>query len=109
MKRLIFAMAFVAASVWAQPDDRTTRVAHMAQECRAVMAKGLCVVKNSSPLPPEARATKWRLGFGLGTVSTGAYMDVQEAGDRMCDLIERACADWDGEQCRVIRSLWRQQ
>jgi hypothetical protein len=36
-------------------------------------------------------------------------MDVQEAGDAMCDLIEPTCtADWDGERCRVIRSLWRQ-
>lgn len=109
MKHAALILLLLAGAAGAQPADRAARVAHMVSECRSVMERGLCAVQNSSPVPDEMRRTPMRLGYGLGVVPMGAYIDVQAAGTGMCDLVERACADWDGAQCRVIRSLWRQQ
>lgn len=110
MKTYLIALVLLIPAAHGAPVDAARRAAHMAGECRSVMERGVCIVLNRRPLPEAQRRVPMRLGFGLGTVPTGAYIDVQLAGTAMCDLIEQACgADWDGERCRVVRSLWRQE
>jgi len=92
----------------AQAQDRAAQIEHMAELCRALMAKGLCAVEKSAPIPPEQRAVRWRLGR-LGVVTVGDYMDVKDTGKAMCDEIARFCADWNSAHCRVVRSQFQQQ
>jgi hypothetical protein len=105
---LVAVLCATMAAGWAgaeplAPDDLSVVVS----SCRAAMAKGYCVVRNSEPLPPEVRSIPWRLGRRLGTVSTGAFVDLQALDVQMCDAAEAACrADASSERCRLSRALW---
>ena len=108
MKYLLILLALVAAPAWAE--DHSEQIDFMVKECKTYMERGVCRVQNAKPLPDSMRSRKWHLGFGLGVVSTGAYMDVQAQGDNMCEFIKQVCtAEWDGEHCRVVRANWKQK
>lgn len=108
--KIAFALLAVCAveRAAAQPLE-PARVARMAATCEALMARGLCGVENSAPIPVARRSDRWHLGRRFGVVTAGDYADVKSAGKDMCKRIPEFCADAGSAHCRLVRSQFAEE
>jgi hypothetical protein len=101
MKNFFLLCAF---STFAHAD---TRIDAMVGNCQAVMDRGVCKVvldRNSYP-------NKTMIVAGVPyRISTDSYIKIKNAGDQMCTVVREVCtANFDGDDCKAARALWRQK
>ena len=113
LNTLSLALALLAHSAApAQTVDHTAAIANMQARCVDVMDQGLCRVA----LDRSNFSGPTVLLSGVGRVSTEAYLRFRGAGFEknaqgkwvMCELIPQFCANWDSDECKSIRSNYRQ-
>lgn len=126
MKRLLLALAIVFA--WADASAAPLArplIDHMKEQCNGVMGKDVCRVMNEAGTcksGPEGRACRYAVflqKYPTGVAfrsktstmvrfTADEYFAYVDAGESMCDLIERTCGqDGDGRPCVLATYLWR--
>jgi hypothetical protein len=47
---------------------------------------------------------------GVGRINADSYLKIRNAGDQMCAVVRDVCtADFNGQDCKAARALWRQR
>lgn len=111
--KIRIALSLVLAFLCAPLLAADTRVDNMVAQCAVVMQADVCKVA----LDPRDYPNPTILFSGVGRVKTASYLRIRGAGTardtdgsyRMCTMVREVCtSQWDGDDCRAARALWRQ-
>lgn len=87
----------------AQADQR---IDNMVRNCDRVMVQNVCRVALDRKDYPNG----YVLVAGVGRINADSYLKIRNAGDQMCNVVREVCtAEFDGQDCRAARALWRQK
>jgi hypothetical protein len=101
MKKLLIFLFLCPLLAFADP-----RIDNMVRNCDAVMARGVCKVVLDRKAYPNSTV----LVAGVGRIKTDSYLKIRNAGDQMCKVVREVCtADFDSDDCKAARALWRQR
>lgn len=82
------------------------RIENMVRNCERVMAQNVCRVALDRKDYPNG----YVLVAGVGRINADSYLKIRNAGDQMCNVVREVCtSDFDGQDCKAARALWRQQ
>lgn len=126
MKTLPAVLLLLASAIHAEPLPRA-QIDTMKAQCNGVMGRDVCRVMNEDEARSckagaagrDCRLTAFRLRYPRGIAlpaekgplarfTADEYFEFVDAGESMCDLIERSCGkDRDSRACLLARYLWR--